>query len=543
MDLAAQFLHKESSTYQSWIATLLSYAMGGICFILFFDYCSLTDSGKALVRKVKQEIKDCLSEIDFKTFVKPVLLMSVIYLLGIFTIIRSNVLYIDDIGRASGGYRGWYGWSRYVSEILSIFIHGDTVLTDISPATQIIAVLFLSVSSVLLVFILSKKITVIHLLASIPLGLSPYFLECISYKYDSPYMALSILACIVPFLFIEYRRAFLFISITSLLIMCMTYQAASGIYIMIVIMLCFLDWNFRKRPNREILSFLGISFLAFCLSMIMFKLFLAKSNFGDNSGTEMFSLPQLIPGVLTNVKNYLLLIYHDFGIIWKTIIFFIVFFFIIKSVYKSAQRKVASFIVSAAIVCLTLIMSYGVYYMLELPQILPRALYGFGVFLAIICVYISDYKKTAILSALALSWCFFVFAFSYGNALADQNRYANFRVELLLHDLSTLFPDRNREDMSFQINNSIGYTPVVENIAKHNPVIKRLVYERVEEDDLFSLAYFVGYFNWATLDSSRDFSYGKDFVDFRKCDLPVVLDSYYHTIKSDGDHVLIILKH
>jgi len=542
LDIASQILNKESSTYQAWIDTLLSYAMGGICFILFFDYCTLTKSGKALVNNIKQEIKDCLSGIEFKLFTKPVLLMFGVYLLGILTIIRSNVLYMDDIGRATGGWRAWITWSRYIPDFLSIFIHGDANLTEISPLPQLLAILILSLSSVLLVYVLFKKITVIPLLASIPLGLSPYFLECLSYKFDAPYMAISIIACIIPFLFVEYKRAFIFTSIVSLLIMCMNYQAASGIYIMIAVILCFQDWNSKKKPIREILVFLGISFFAFCLSMIMYKLFFVRSYTVDTSTTAMFSLSKLIPGVLSNIKNYILLINSDFGLIWKIIIVIIFIFFIIKSIYKSSHRKLISFIVSSLVLFITLIASYGAYYLLESPQFFPRGLYGFGVFLAIICVFISDYKKSSIVASLALCWCFLVFAFSYGNALADQDRYANFRLELLLHDLSILYPERNIEDMSFQMKNSIGYTPVVKNIAKHNPIIKRLVTLRVEEDDLYSHGYFLGYFNWGMLDSSRDFSYGKNYVDYNKCDLPVVLDSYYHTIKSDGDRVLIILK-
>jgi len=542
MDWAEQMMHQESSTYQSWLDTLLSYALGGICFILLFDYCTLTNSGRTLVQKVKQEIKDCFFEIDFKAFVKPGLLMFIIYLLGIFTIIRANVLYIDDIGRAAGGGRGWYNWSRYISDYLSILIHGDTVLTEISPLPQLLAILMLSLSSVFLVYVISnKKITVVGLLASIPLGLSPYFLECLSYKFDAPYMALAVLASIVPFLFIARKKAFLFISIVSLLVLCMSYQAASGIYPLIVLILCFRDWN-NGKSNKEIFSFLGLGVLAFCLSMIIFKLFFVKPYIVAESTTVMHSPAQMIPGVLANLKTYLQSINQDFGLIWKIIILIICFFFIIKAVFNSAQQKLVSFVVSLFLICFMIILSYGAYLLLEAPLFAPRALFGFGAFLAIICIYISDYKKAAIVAVLALNWCFMVFAFSYGNALADQNRYTTFRITILLHDLSILYPDRNTEDMSIQINNKLDFTPTVKNIAKHYPVIKRLVPPQLAEQDLYAYVYFLNYFNWGYL-KRQDFSYSEGYVDYRKCDLPVVLDSYYHTIKSDGERILVILKH
>jgi len=264
VDLIEQILNRKILQYQEWVRTFLSYAMGGICFILFFDYCMLTDSGRRLTHKVQQEIKDCLSEIDFTSLLKPTLIMFGVYLLGILTIIRANYLYDDDIARSIFGNREWIHWSRYISEFASIFVHGDINLTDISPLPQLLAVLILSFSSVLLVYIVgNRKITTVRLLASIPLGLSPYFLECLSYKFDAPYMALSILASILPFLFITRKKAFLFCSVASLLVMCMTYQASSGVYLLMVVILCFKDWNTRKKSTKEILFFLGKAVFAF----------------------------------------------------------------------------------------------------------------------------------------------------------------------------------------------------------------------------------------------------------------------------------------
>jgi len=537
--------YKKAGTYQSWFNTFLSYAMGGICFILPFDYCILTDSGKALVQKVKQEIKDCLSEVDFRSFLKPVLLLSGVYLLGILTIIRANFLYIDDIARTEGGTRGWYHWSRYISDFSSIFVHADTRLTDISPVPQLLAILILSISSVLLVYVIAnKKITPVRLLASIPLGLSPYFLACLSFKFDAPYMALSILASIVPFLFIARKKAFLFCSVVSLLVMCMTYQAASGIYLMVAVIHCFQDWNSRKKSSKEILFFLGIVALSFCFVIVVFKFFLMIS-VDWYASTAIFPLPHIISGTLNNIKNYFLLINHDWGIIWKMGIALVMLFFIIRSVYQSEQKRLLSFFGSILVIGLSFVLSFGVYSLLENPLYAPRAMFGFGVFLSILCVYVvSGYKKLATVVVLALNWCLFVFAFSYGNALADQERYAEFRIGLLLHDLSSLYPNRNSGDMTFQLKNTIDYTPTIKNIAMHYPVIESLVPKKLgkEVHGVFwgSTVYYLEYFGYGSY--NNDVSYDSD-CDYDSLNLPVVLDSYYHTIKSDGSHVLIILKH
>ena len=541
MDLAEQIMHKEASTYQTWVKSLLAYAIGGICFILFLDYCTQTESGRLHVRKVKREMKECLSEIDFRSFIKPVILMFWVYFLGILTIIRANFSYWDDVSRSVEGYRHWYDWSRYISEFFSIIIHGDTRLTDISPLPQLLAILVLAISSVLLVYIIdNKKITTVRLLASIPLGLSPYFLECLSYKFDAPYMALSILANIVPFLFIARKKAFLFCSVVSMLIMCLTYQAVSGIYMLIVLILCFQYWNNQTKSNKEILSFMGTAVIAFGFAMLLFKFFLmrpADTSVSYYTYNAIHPIPQILSGTFNNIKEYAIIINHDWGLIWKVAIALILVFFITQSMYRSSQKKIYSFFISILVIVFSFIFSYGIYSLLMKPLYAPRAMIGFGAFLAIICIYIvSDYKKLAVISVLVLNWCLFVFAFSYGNALADQARYAEFRINILLHDLGSIQPDMRREDLSFQIKNSIDFAPSVKNIAKHYPIIERLVPKRLGTEIPWDNIYILKQFN-----SVYSLIFAGN-LDFDSLNLPVVLDSYYHTIKSDGNYILVILK-
>jgi hypothetical protein len=182
-----------------------------------------------------------------------------------------------------------------------------------------------------------------------------------------------------------------------------------------------------------------------------------------------------------------------------------------------------------------------VYILLEAPLFEPRALFGFGGFLAIFCIsVVSDYKKIAVAAVFALNWCFLVFAFSYGNALADQARYAEFRIGLLLHDLSALYPDMN-EVRSIKLKDSIEFAPTIKNIAKHYPIIIRLVPSLLAEEPMWSNTYYyLGHFNHDYKPSAK---IPDNTIGYDASNLPVVLDSYYHTIKGDENHILIILKH
>ena len=546
LDFLEKVFHREISQPRIWLRTLLSYAMGSICLILLFDYCTLTDSGRALVKKVLREITETLSAIDFRSFLKPFILLTGIYLLGIFTIIQANFFYNDDVGWALSGHREWYNFSRYIIVFLAYLVQPEIRMTDISPLPQLLAVILLACSSILLVYILSnRKITTVRLLASIPLGLFPYFLECLSYKFMAPYFAFSVLICIIPFLFVAHRKAFFFSSVVAMLIMCMTYQAVSGVYLMIAVLLSFQDWNNKKKTNKEILSFLGIAALAFCFAMLFFRFFLMKSfdeQLTDYTSVAMLPLTQLLSGALINIKDYTLIVYHDLSLIWKAGILLVLVFFITRSMAHSKQKKIHAFFFSIIIIAISCLLSFGVYSLLKVPLFAPRALIGFCVFLSCICVYVaSDYKKSAIITVLALNWCFFVFAFSYGNALTDQARYAEFRKNILLHDLSALQLGKDNENASIQFNNPIDYSPVVKNTAKHNPVIERLVPKRLGDfilDDLYCLSFN----NYNQYRINFRVVVSKDYVDFNTLDLPLVLDSYYHTIHSDGEHILIKLK-
>ena len=157
-----------------------------------------------------QGLSNFLKELNWSYIKKNLVSFIIIYGLAICTILRANVNYIDDLGRTAFGYRGWENFSRWISEYGSILVHGKTYLTDMSPMPQLLAVLIIALAStvVLYVFVDEKKYRFLNVVAVLPLGISPYFLECLSYKYDSTYMALSVLGVVFPFLFITYSRIY-----------------------------------------------------------------------------------------------------------------------------------------------------------------------------------------------------------------------------------------------------------------------------------------------------------------------------------------------
>lgn len=481
-----------------------------------------------------------------KYLLKTFIVLFMIYLIGISSIIRADFDYIDDIGRISEGYIGWAGFSRYISAFLSIFIHTNVYLMDISPLTQIMSASLVALSGVILIIVFSDKnrFSISDIIAVIPVGLSPYFLECFSYKFDSPYMALSVLASIVPFLFFYYNKfVFVISSIFFLLIMCMTYQASSGIYILVAIFLFVKRWN-KKNDFRICINYLVYSMVSYLISLGIFKVFIMKPVVSDGYvSADIIPINQLLYGLLNNIFCYFTLLETDFTKTWLILLGLIYFSFVYAMLCNSKIGKLKSLLLAILVLFVGSIFSFGLYIFLEKPLFYPRAMFGIGIFISILGLFIVNLKRAYLFKLICflLSWNFFVFAFVYGNALSEQKRYTDFRVQLLYNDL-------NKLDISCDINKikkveldgNIKKSPILKNMEKHNHIITRLVPDTLGGGWTWSEYYFFYYFNFKGIE--RNFVKASNYQDLKKLNLPIVVDSQYHTIRANDEYILITLK-
>lgn len=448
-----------------------------------------------------------------------------LYLLGIFSLIRADVYYIDDLNRSIIGYKEWDNFSRYISYYLSTFMHMDTILADVSPLTQLVAIAFLSFASLILVWSIreiiwknersrweaseepyKKRLTTLAVIASLPIGLSPYFLEELSFKYDSPYMALSVLFSVMPYVFIHHIRAYIPVSILASLGMCMTYQASSGIEIILTIFFGFLMWNQTNAGLKKTFTFMGVSFLNYAIALGIFKVFIMHPFAHSQAGTSSYPLSELPSGFISNMQMYLGYLWSDFDWTGVKICFFALMgVFLLSIAYQSKRNKILALLLGAVVLACGIMLSYGVYLVLTEPLQRPRAFIGIGVWSAAMAIYVvsawrgwaykqEDTRQTNshalvsrtlparyfyVFSAVVVgffSWSLIVFANAYGNALSQQDKYQNFRLTILLQDLVNVMPkQKSYKDYTFRIKGWITASPVLENSSKHNPLMKRLV--------------------------------------------------------------------
>lgn len=469
---------------------------------------------------------------------KPFLFLTLIYSVGIMSILRANFNYIDDTGRILKGYKTWENFSRYLTNFFSTFIHGDNYLTDVSPLPQILCVLLLSITGVFLIYLISgkKDFSIWQLIALVPLGLSPYFLQCISYKYDAPYMGLSILASIAPILF--YKRdkvVFCIATFIGILVMCTTYQASSGIFPMLVILLAMKSWH-EKSSLKEIGKWIGLSAGSYVAGMVVFMLFIMQpaNEYVSNSTPPIMQMPLTF---VSNLKEYYTYIFTDFKDFWLVFVILLLLAFLFVATRDSKQKKIPAFLISFFALILMLILPFGFYPALENPLFEPRAMYGFGVLLAFLGVYVVSAVQIlpGKIICLVLSWVFFVFSFTYGNALYEQKVYTDFQINTVVEELNDMPVFTTNEMKYIQIDGSIGQSPVLRNMPQDYQMLNRLV-----------PITFGGRWYWSNY---KLFYYYKipnisidDSINLADYNMPVVKDAIYYTIQQDGNYILITLK-
>lgn len=456
-----------------------------------------------------------------------ILFVFCIYIIGTLALILANFNYIDDIHRILYGTFAFSWWNRHTSTIMASILSLNTeYFLATFPYSLLISIFLLSISSIILLKIIDNKLldSKIALIASASIGLSPYYLENLSYKFDAPFMALSVFASIFPFLFIKYKKIFILTSIISLLIMLTSYQASSGIYIIIATFLVFqkIIKNDKKEAFRIIIMFC-ISYLA--VGILYLMIYKPEATYAN---TNIIPLKYLLIGLDKHITNYIYTIYSDWGGANRVYLHFIFGFaliFVVKSTLNAKINKIAALFFSIAIVIILFILSFGLYLIIVTPTFTPRSFIGFGVFIGILCIY-SIYKGKILSNIITIMFMHFliVFANYYGQSLKAQSDYQTFRFTIMLNDLGKFINTSHMEiNSTFNINilGHSGVNPVIAKSKIHYPLIDRLIPNLQHEWD-WSVAAFDNYGV-----STKVNEVCKDATN-----KTMLIDTYFHTIES-----------
>jgi hypothetical protein len=517
-----------------WSQQIFAFASIALFLILCTDFCIFTRKGRSCYSLLSSDLRSKTNA--FCENKKYILFLFILYSFGLIALFRADFYNVanDDLFREMTGERAWRNFYRYVSEFGSVIVHMSPKLIDIAPLTQFIAVLIMAAASFVLIYSFNdSKVTIFSCIASIPVCLFPYFLSDISYRYDSPYMALSVFFSVLPFLFAGNLLAYTFISVAGLFLMCLSYQASSGIYIFCTILFTLKFWTEGKKTDKETLKFIGVSVLCYLVSLFLFsKLFIEKPDHEIYIDTSV-SISSVIP----NIRTYLSLVWNDFG--HSAIKIFSVLLlccFIILEIKNSRKNKLLSTVFIIAGIIFSIIFSYGSYLALKKPLWLPRAFIGIGIFTGLVSIMISRffYEKDkkhifAKIIVTALSYSVLVFSFAFGNAQAAQKQYRIFRTTLLMTELSRLAPETDKS-VEIHFTNAIGTAASAQQLIHVYPLAAKCINGDLGPGQSGELV--LEQYNFGTIDYSKT-------VPLPEKTLPVLSDTAYETIRG-ADSVFVI---
>lgn len=364
--------------------------------------------------------------------------------LAYLALIRANFYYLDDQGRMLDGHMGWMGFSRYTTTVLAGVMQMGAYMADLSPLTTLLAIAIIAAAGLIIVYtikvtIYKKTIKWWDVLAVAVIGITPYFTECMSYKFDAPFMALSVLMSVIPFVFYQKSRwGFYGLTAIGTMVMCTTYQASSGVFPMMVVAVAAAQWN-QGAKWRELGKFLLWSSVIYLITIVIFKEFLMfpQSLYVSN---EVFDMRELLPGILGNLNEYYGLVISDSRWMWLVLGSVIIGEFVTIFTVRAQKNKLAAIVIGVGTVMLLGVMAFGLYVVLVAPLTAMRGMYGIGVAMALLAVMVSSMAERWVwkIPAVVLTYNFVIFATVYGNMLAVQDAETKFRAEALAMDLADL---------------------------------------------------------------------------------------------------------
>ncbi|MBY8968786.1 glucosyltransferase domain-containing protein [Pseudomonas sp. P867] len=160
--------------------------------------------------------------------------ISCLMILGValIPIFSSNIYYMDDLYRIVLGIKGWSGDARPFAEIFySALTLQSVTVPDLYPAPLILAVVFSCFVFSMLSTRFSNGRDILFAFCICPLILNPLFVSNLHFKYDSPFMVVSVAFALLSFCF-ELKKIIACVFITAIFVTLTlsTYQVSVNVF-------------------------------------------------------------------------------------------------------------------------------------------------------------------------------------------------------------------------------------------------------------------------------------------------------------------------
>lgn len=384
----------------------------------------------------------------------PIVIIFGLLLFCYYNVLSTNYYYIDDLGRSLEGYSGWSRNGRPLADLFFYVISFGAPLPDISPLPQLLAIASLSLGTYLTgkAFLGNSEGGFLSFLLCLPLALSPFYFENMSYKYDAFPMSLSVLCAMLPFVVrINGTIKLLAACVLSIVISLCLYQASLNIYV-IYTMLYVLN-KFKEGSDVDGFKSIGISITGLLVGYLIYSS-LISPNFieGDynlqHSQVSSFELSSLKDAIFGNSKVFYYVLSTSMSTTMLSLLLIVACMAAISAVRlcreKSTSKGIIKLLRNAIILVspfLVILMIAGPMLLLKSAVVSARVFVAFGaiiVFYNILACWMLG-LRSKIMWVLSILYFFYMLgaAFSYGNALDNQEKYDNEVITTIISDLNT----------------------------------------------------------------------------------------------------------
>lgn len=368
--------------------------------------------------------------------------------------ILSDRYYIDDIGRSIYGYSDWIYNGRPLADFVMKSLNFGMPLVDLSPATQILSVAllsyFLSCASYAFTGTLNYKNI---LIPSIFFLSNPFFLENISYKFDSLPMTLSLCAIILCFILSGGIFFRLVLGVAMIVSSLSLYQASIGCFVgLSVIEACFNIYkssNGQKTTNlyKDIIIRITQLIIGYLLYSTLISPFTIAGEYNTTHATALSgSIYEISNAFAINFKLFHHKVIEAIKPILKLSVFvlsicYLSYFLILKRLWKKDLHKADLIFKSLILIAspvLIFLAGFVHLCLLKYPVPAPRVYISMGSFfmyIAISLCWMTSRKDFHLLILTPLAGYFFVFSYAYGNVMKSQKELDGFIVKNIALDL------------------------------------------------------------------------------------------------------------
>jgi hypothetical protein len=408
---------------------------------------------------------------------------------------------LDDIGRSMTGRLYFIGGGRPLADILYTVLNFGAPAVAVYVLNQAVAVVFVAAAGTLLAALFDIRRPLIAALAVLPLAGHPYFLENMSFTFDSPLMAAALLAATAAAAAVVAYSGWKAVAAATMLLLCslFLYQPAASVFFPVWVLFVLKNWiGSRERTPNGSIFFRGLG--AAVMAAVAYYVYAA--NFFDTSdayvaqhASFLSSAGVFVEAVTYNTGRYWNRLCRDWRFGPITIVTALALLSGLVALVGGKRERPAHTglrIFGAILVLGAFILQFGVVLILNNPSWPPRVFVAVGIFPTLAAlqagVLIQRLAKAGALWAavmlaapfLALDYGLLVTAAATGAAAKAQGTFEAALASRVISDIGLLKADLAIKKVA--VMGAAPTSPVMVNTARRFPVVGRVVSNPLRDD-------------------------------------------------------------